>query len=211
MRLYLVRHGRTSMNVEGIAMGQTDADLDGEGERQVRFLEQRFLGVSVSRILSSDLKRAYRTAEAISRATGASITAIPALRERSFGEWEGRDYNEVAQDLHKMIESGVPLSEVRPPGGESHRDVWDRAWPVIEPMFEEKKDVVIVSHGGTCRVMLSQLLCATLATTFCFKFDNTSVTSLYRRPEGVFRMDLYNDTRHVNVPSETEPVSCGTS
>lgn len=108
-------------------------------------------------------------------------------------------------------EQKVPLYETKPPCGESHHDVWDRTQTLMESMFKEEQDVAIVSHGGACRVMLSQLLRATLATTFCFKFDNTSVTTLDRRPDGAFLMSLYNDTRHVTVPSEAEHIFRGTS
>jgi broad specificity phosphatase PhoE len=78
-------------------------------------------------------------------------------------------------------------------------------------MFTAEGDIAIVSHGGACRVMLSQLLRATLETTFCFKFDNTSVTRLDRRPDGPFLMSLYNDTRHISVPSESDHIFRGTS
>jgi broad specificity phosphatase PhoE len=76
--------------------------------------------------------------------------------------------------------------------------VWDRVEPVLAPLFAAEGDIAIVSHGGTSRVMLSLLLRATHATTFCFRFDNTSVTELDRRPDGAFLMNLYNDTSHLN-------------
>jgi broad specificity phosphatase PhoE len=212
MRIYLIRHGQTAMNYEGRTLGQMDMDLDNEGRRQLPLLEQRFETVKLSRILSSDLKRAQLTAGAVSKATGAPVTVTPALRERSFGEWEGRDYGDVNKELLQIAKvQGVPLYDARPPGGESHRDVWERTWPVVEPLFEGQDDVAIVSHGGACRVMLSQLLKASLDTTFCFKFDNTSVTRLDRRPDGAFLLALYNDTCHVSVPSEVAPVFRGTN
>jgi broad specificity phosphatase PhoE len=215
MRVYLVRHGRTAMNIEGKTLGQADADLDAEGRRQLPLLELRFQGIKISRIRSSDLKRAALTAEAVSRATGAPISFTPALRERSFGEWEGRDYKQVSQELFDMSKGrGIPLYETKPPGGESHHDVWDRTWPIIEPLFEETEDVAIVSHGGACRVMLAQLLRGSLDTTFSFKFDNTSVTRIDRRPDGLFQLDMYNDTSHVRWPIpqvEAEPAFRGTN
>ncbi len=212
MRVYLVRHGQTAMNLQGLAIGQMDVDLDEEGLRQLPLLEQRFKGVHVDRILTSDLHRARLTAEAVAKGTGAPVTVVAEVRERSFGEWEGRDYREVTNTLIRMSkEQGVPLHEVKPPGGESHRDVWNRTWGVIRPLFESEGDTVIVSHGGACRVMLSQLLRANLETTFCFKFDNTSVTRLDRRPDGALLLSLYNDTSHVCVPSETEPILRGTN
>jgi broad specificity phosphatase PhoE len=211
MRVYLVRHGQTAMNIEGRALGQMDVDLNSEGHRQLPLLEIRFQEIKVNRIFSSDLKRAQETAQAVSRATGATIILNPAIRERSFGEWEGRDYQQVNQKLLDMSNNqGIPLYDVRAPGGESHRDVWERTMPVIEPLFTEQEDVVIVSHGGACRVMLAQLLKATLDTTFSFKFDNTSMTRVDRRDDGRFQLAIYNDTGHMTAPTN-EPVSRGTN
>jgi broad specificity phosphatase PhoE len=212
MRVYLVRHGETAMNRQGLAMGQLDVDLNEEGQRQLPLLEERFRSIRVDKIFSSDLHRAQLTAQAVSRGCGAPVTVMRELRERSFGQWEGTDYGEVTRSLIAMSrDQGVPLYEVRPPGGESHHDIWNRTLPVIQPLFGSEQDTVIVSHGGACRVMLSQLLRATLDSTFCFKFDNTSVTRLDKRPDGSFLLSLYNDTAHVCVLSETEPILRGTT
>jgi broad specificity phosphatase PhoE len=69
--------------------------------------------------------------------------------------------------------------------------------PVIKPLFDADGDIAIVSHGGTSRVLLSILIRATHATTFCFKFDNASVTHLDRRPDGAFLLGTYNSTSHL--------------
>ena len=80
--------------------------------------------------------------------------------------------------------------------------------PVIVPLFTANEDIAIVSHGGTSRVMLSQLIKANLDTTFCFKFDNTAVTQLDRRVDGAFLLTLYNDTSHLRSDLVTqEPVN----
>ncbi|HWD42082.1 MAG TPA: histidine phosphatase family protein [Fimbriimonas sp.] len=198
MRVVLIRHGQTAWNQKNVAIGQTDVDLNEDGLRQLAYLEQRFRGIKFSKIYCSDLKRCLLTGEAVSRATGVPLEIRTEVRERSFGDWEGRDYAEVSAELLRMSrEQGVPLYDVRPPNGESHRDIWNRVRPVVDPLFTAEEDVCIVTHGGTSRVLLSQIICANLDTTFCFKFDNTAVTQLDRRVDGAFLVTLYNDTSHL--------------
>jgi alpha-ribazole phosphatase len=200
MRIYLVRHGQTAWNQQNLAIGQVDVPLSDEGTLQVARLSGRFKSVHLDRIISSDLLRCRLTAEAISGATGTPIEFEPAIRERSFGDWESQDYPSVNERLWELSKSlAIPFHSVRPPAGESHDDVWKRVEPVLAPLFDAEGNIAIVTHGGTSRVILSLLLRATPATTFCFRFDNTSVTQLDRRPDGAFMLNVYNDTSHLGV------------
>ena len=193
MRVYLVRHGQTEWNSTGRAQGHTDIPLDDDGRAQVDMLERRFAHLKID-VLSSDLKRAADTARAIC----ARPVLDPRLRERGFGEWEGIDFH----DIHKRASaSGLSLFEFTPPGGESFHDVWDRVKPVARELFERKEDLVVVSHGGTCAILLAQLLQGSYDTSRSFRFGNTAMTTLERRPEGQFLMTQYNDMSHLAVPA----------
>src|SRR5881227_154431 len=94
MRLYLVRHGQTSWNVEQRAQGHTDIPLDEEGLRQADMLGHSFASASVDRVLTSDLIRSVQTAEPIANYSGAPMHIDRRLRERSFGSWEGLPFDE---------------------------------------------------------------------------------------------------------------------
>jgi len=205
MRLYLVRHGQTSWNLAGRAQGQTDIALDSTGLEQAEALGRAFAGVEVSRILSSDLSRAAQTAEPISRVSGVAIEARLDLRERSFGEYEGLDFRDFsARVLEQALERGVNPKEIRPPAGESFGDVWQRLETVSAELREIEGPTVVVTHGGTCAVLLARLLNATLATSFSFRFGNTAVTELELRPDGVFSLMRYDDARHL---ADARPLS----
>src|SRR4051812_7935766 len=87
MNLYLVRHGFSTGNRDQRIQGQWDTDLTTEGWRQAgttgRFLAHYFAGMGwpVNAIYSSDLKRAWHTAETIGRYLGLAPVAVPGLRE----------------------------------------------------------------------------------------------------------------------------------
>ena len=208
MRLYLVRHGQTAWNVEGRAQGHTDIPLDDVGKRQKALLGMAFRGADLRRIYSSDLVRARETAEALAAATGAAMELRRDLRERSFGEWEGQSFRDVADwTIEESIRQGLPRVAVRPPGGESYRDLWDRTGDFIRTVVDAGEDVAVVSHGGTCSVLMAQLAKGTPDSARSFRFGNTAVYEVHRRDDGYFVIVRYNDTSHLDTatpPSATE-------
>ncbi len=207
MQLYLVRHGQTSWNAEQRAQGHTDISLDAEGMDQARLLGARFQGKHIDRVLCSDLDRARMTAQPIADATGALLEETPLLRERGFGDWEGEFFKDIANwwpALEAM--QNADRLQLRPPNGESFEDVWHRLTPIIQDLRTDHGKTVIVSHGGTCGLMLARLIRGNLETSRAFRFSNTSVTRLDRRAEGLFMIQYYNDISHLNTGALTGSV-----
>ena len=94
--LILARHGETDWNRDGIWQGHGDPPLNDLGRRQATELAGRLADVSIDALYSSDLKRAYETAEIVARAKGLGITADPDLREMDVGSWSGLTSEEIA-------------------------------------------------------------------------------------------------------------------
>lgn len=198
MRLYLIRHGQTAWNAEQKAQGHSDISLDADGRLQASQLGLRFAGKRIERILCSDLERARHTAQPIADATGVPLEETPILRERGFGDWEGEFFSDIANWWPAMeAMQRVDRLHLRPPNGESFADVWKRLDPIVEDLRNETGETVVVSHGGTCGLLLARLVQGNLETSRAFRFANTSVTKLERRPEGLFVIQYYNDTRHL--------------
>lgn len=197
MRLYLIRHAQTSWNREGRAQGHSDIPLDEEGLQQSYLLGARFRGETIDAVLSSDLLRCRQTAQCVADSTGAPIEHLTELRERSFGEWEGMKFDEIQQKLWGDDSVRDPFGQV-PPGGESFRMVWGRLEPVASRLARMRGSVVVVTHGGSCALLLARLMRGTIETSRSFRFANTAVTTLVRREDGLLRLDSYNDTAHLN-------------
>lgn len=198
MRLYLVRHGQTAWNADQRAQGHSDIPLDETGMAQAESLRSRFEGRRIELVLSSDLKRAQQTAAPIVDATGAEFELVPELRERGFGLWEGQPFPEIASRWPDLeAQQGIDRLHIRPPGGESFADVWDRLNSVAQRLQSETRNTVVVSHGGACALLLAQLVHGQLETSRAFRFRNCSVTKLERRPEGQFLIETYNETAHL--------------
>ncbi|MCW5942715.1 MAG: histidine phosphatase family protein [Fimbriimonadaceae bacterium] len=205
MRVYLVRHGQTSWNVEGRAQGHTDVPLDAEGERQIATLESAFSRSSVETVCCSDLRRARQTADPILRATRASIDYDARLRERAFGDWEGLEFAEIRRLAAEAQGETGSLFDVRPPGGESMRDIWERIAPVANDLFASTRTTLVVSHGMATAMLLARLVRGNLETSRSFRFRNASITELRRRPEGAFTIERYDDDSHVLAAADRCP------
>ena len=159
MRLLLVRHGQTSWNDSGRAQGHTDIPLDPTGLDQAEKLAEALEDYPFDRILTSDLSRSFQTAKAVADACGVPLETRLDLRERCFGEWEGLPFGTVTKNIHQRAEGlGISAQEVRPPGGESFQDVWDRLDPLERALRKSEDTTAVVSHGGALSIVLAKLL-----------------------------------------------------
>ena len=99
-RLYLVRHGVTQGNLDGIYMGSgTDQPLCAQGAAQLRALAARFPYPNAETVFSSPMRRAVETVELLFPDAKDKII-LADLRENAFGEFEGRKVTELVQDAH---------------------------------------------------------------------------------------------------------------
>lgn len=198
MRVFLVRHGQTAWNEAGIAQGHTDIDLDELGEMQAEAIASELSGLRVGRVIASDLQRAVRTATPLAKELSVRVETTSLLRERCFGEWEGQPYAEItAQFQAAASEDGGDVNLVRAPGGgESFADLWDRLDAIVAELWDTHHNTVVVTHGGTCAVLLARLLQGSLSTRQSFRLANGSITELTRQHD-FFRICRYNDTRHL--------------
>lgn len=154
MRLYLVRHGQTEENVRLEIQGQLPGRLSRVGREQAARLGQRFRDVPLDAVMSSDLRRALHTAEAIALPHRLPVVAEPLLREQHYGVHQG-------EPLHSLYgDAGFEGAVRNPEGGESMDDLRRRAGALWERWRNELagKTVVAVSHGAFLSVLLPTVL-----------------------------------------------------
>ena len=161
-RIILTRHGQTLWNVEGRVQGSLDSPLTEMGILQARSLAVRLRDEGIQYIYSSDSLRAMETAEEIRSEVGlASIFTDPALREFSFGEWEGRIWQEVREaypDIFTIWDSEPHL--VTTPGGENMELVLERAWAFLQKIINihSGATICLVTHGLTLKLLVTKAL-----------------------------------------------------
>src|SRR5271170_1278658 len=90
-RVVLLRHGESTWNEQNLVQGQRDgARLTNEGKSQAGAVAETLRDYAFQWIVTSDLTRARETAAIVDDALGLEVAIAPALRERSYGVYEGR-------------------------------------------------------------------------------------------------------------------------
>ena len=160
-RLYLVRHGATPLTAEDRFSGANDVHLSDEGRTQVDQLARRLMDDKLQAIYTSPFDRTLETAKIIARPHGLVPAQRDGLREISHGHWEGLTRKEVEE---RFAEEYTAWEEdpftFAPEGGEAGIGVLARALPIIREVVvkHEDKNILVVSHKATLRLILSSLL-----------------------------------------------------
>ena len=158
--LWLVRHGQTDWNSEGRWQGHADIPLNPTGLEQARSLASKLAesGCIFQAIYSSDLKRAYQTAQEIGNSLHLTLYKDRRLREISKGEWEGMLVTQVTELSNAAMRQRQdnPLYS-RAPGGESLVELAARLSQAADEIVRSQSvgPVLVVTHG----LALAALLC----------------------------------------------------
>ena len=199
-RMFLVRHGATSLTAEDRFAGSTDVPLSEEGRRQAASLAERLGNQSIEAIYASPLERALETARILAAPHGLTPIGDPALLEIDYGRWEGLTREEVqaAFSAEYAIWEEDPFT-VAPAGGESGLNVLNRALPFMRQIVERHRhrSVVVVAHKGTLRLLIASLLGFDVRG-YRDRLDHSpaALSILDFMSEVRPRLRLYNDVSH---------------
>ena len=149
----ILRHAATDWNVARRLQGLTDTALNADGEAEARAWRLPPPTDGWGR-RSSPLQRARRTAELLQPST--SVTIDSALREMSFGVWEGHTVVELRATVGAaFIATENKGLDFQPPGGESPRAAMARIGRWAADLADAGQPVVAVSHKATMRALLA--------------------------------------------------------
>ncbi len=180
--ILLVRHGETDWNRSGQIMGERPIPLNARGEAQANALAA-VLGPGVARaVYSSPVHRARQTAQILAAAMQRAVDTDRALTEIGVGEWEGKFWRDLTEDLVRHNYYAKP-DEARPPGGETLREVQVRAVSAVQRAMERaglsgEDRLVIVSHADVIRAVVAHYLELDLQTIRRIRIDHASVTAI---------------------------------
>jgi broad specificity phosphatase PhoE len=160
-------------------MGERTIPLNRLGESQAQCLAEFLSGRPIQAIYSSPAERARQTAEILASAIERSVATDPGLTEIGLGAWEGRYWNDLADDLTRRNLYASP-EEARPPGGETLREVQTRAVAAIERASAQKDSgqLLFVSHADVVRAIVAHYLRFDLRSIRQVRIDHASLTAL---------------------------------
>lgn len=159
--VYLMRHGEVANGAEKRYNGHIDVDITEKGVEQMRRLAGLLAGKPIAAVYSSDLIRAVKGAEIISKSLGLTYTPLKSLRERSVGAWEGLTAGEIKERYPEEYTAWrADLLNYRPPGGECLVDVQERILPAYRQLVaaHPDKEIAMLLHGGVNRIILADAL-----------------------------------------------------
>lgn len=177
-RLVLVRHGETEYNREGRWQGsESDPPLTPRGHQQAASVAEALAGQNFDALYTSDLLRAIETSRVLAGELGLQPRVVEGLRELSHGAWEGKTLEEILETWpEEYADFQADPREVSRPGGESYGDLSERVWPLLERLADRHpgERVLVVTHGGPIRLVLSDLLGVPLTERDKLGVDNGS-------------------------------------
>jgi broad specificity phosphatase PhoE/ribonuclease HI len=198
---WLLRHGETALSVEKRFSGQDDATLTDRGRAQAKAAAQRLSELGIDVIVSSPVRRARQTADAVAAAVGVEVHVEPGFAETDFGEWQGSTFAEVQQRWPDELQRWLDDPEIAPPGGESQLATERRVVDARHRVLSSYPDltVVVVSHVTPIKALIRYALDAPPRALFRMQMSPGSLSVVDWFDPGHDVMRLFNDTSHLGA------------
>jgi len=193
LRIFLVRHGQTDLNVQKRLQGSSEIPLNERGREQARITHDFVVenGMVPTKVISSPLGRAIETGSIIAGVNPEDIERDPNLIEMSFGIYEQKNMNEENPEfLHQCFD--MPASYNPPEGGESYDEVLVRAGKAIESLrdriyakeFAEDDVIMLVSHGALSHGIFEYIKKTPRSQYWDVDFNNCAIAELFISEDG---------------------------
>ena len=209
-RIIAVRHGETAWNVDSRIQGQLDIQLNDTGRWQARRVGSALSSEQLGAIYSSDLARAHETARAIADAAGLPVVALTGLRERRFGMFEGRTFDEIQQNWPEdTLNWKRRIPEWQPPeGGESLLQLRERVTRTVGDLAARHcgEQIAVVAHGGVLDTLYRIATGQEVNSPRTWQLPNGAINRLLWTPEG-FTLVGWSDTQHLEQAPTDENTS----
>lgn len=199
-RIIAVRHGETAWNVDTRLQGHLDIALNDKGRSQAARVAQALADEPLDAIYASDLQRAWQTALAIGQAQQRAPQPEPLLRERCFGQFQGKTYAEIETLWPEQSQQWrLRDPDWAPPGGESLQRMYARVEHIASALARQHvgAQIALVAHGGVLDMLYRLATGQDVQAPRTWQLGNASINRLNWTPEG-FRMVGWSDESHLD-------------
>ena len=200
-RFCLIRHGETDWNAEKRVQGQIDIDLNAAGEAQARAIAEGLREQAFAAVYSSDLLRAWNTAQIAMAGRQIAVSPAPILRERDFGVLQGLTaaeaslVNPVAHHHHQARTPDYACEN-----GESLLAFSARVMAGLAALADQHRGetVLAFTHGGVLDVVYRAATGRALDMPRDFLLSNAALNWLDYR-DGNWQLIAWADRRHLQA------------
>jgi broad specificity phosphatase PhoE len=149
-RIFLVRHGRTSLNAAGLIRGRLDPELDETGLAEANAVADAIASRGLMTVLSSPLRRAVDTAAHIGARAGTAVRIDERLIDRDYGSWAGKAKSELLAQWGSLDAA---------PGVEPSAEVLARAMDAFDDVARRDGSgwSALVTHDAVLQLLLPAL------------------------------------------------------
>ena len=199
-RIIAIRHGETAWNVNTRIQGQLDIGLNETGRWQAHRVALALAGELITAIYSSDLLRAWDTALSIANATGLPVQTDEGLRERGFGVFQGKTFQEIeAQWPDQALRWRKREPAFEPEGGESLLRFRERITLAVQALAAQHpgEQIVVVAHGGVMDVLYRAATRQEIQAPRTWDLGNATINRLLWTPAGLSLVG-WADTQHLD-------------
>lgn len=190
-----VRHGETNLNTQKCYFGHLNPTLNLNGNIQAEKTTKLLKHETFNIIYSSDLTRCVKTGEIINSYHKLNIITSDNLREKNFGIFEGKTYEEVKNEFPKEADQYFKdWKNYIIPEGESLDIMQKRCVKAVEKIITEhkSKSILIITHSGVIKALLAYYLCSDLDGFWRYQIDYASMTKLVFNPDGYVYAEYIN-------------------
>lgn len=195
VNIYILRHGETDQNKIKVFYGSMEVALNAEGREQIIRAKEYLKNIKFDKVYSSERRRALETAK-ILLDKNSEVIIDPRLNEISFGNFEGKNYNEI-RELYPVEceEWSNNWKEYSPPNGESYIEFYLRVRAFMEEIKNiEAENILLITHGGVIRSIYSYILEENLDLYWKFTSRNGDV-SIIKSEYGNYFIDCIVPTK----------------
>ena len=198
-RIIAIRHGETSWNVDTRIQGHLDIPLNANGRWQAERLAGALRDEPIKAIYASDLARAWETAHYVGQVQSLQVTKEVGLRERDFGDFEGKTFAEIEVLLPEQSRRWRKRDpEFYPAGGESLTALRTRVLEAAERLAAQHpgEQIALVGHGGVMDVLYRAAARLDIQAPRTWTLSNAAINRLLWTAEG-FTLVGWADTQHL--------------
>ncbi len=205
--LYIIRHGETELNRQGIVQGRgVNADLNDTGRAQAAAFFEQYQDVNFDKVYTSSLVRTHQTVKGFID-KGIAWEQLDGLDELAWGIWEGKPNNEEARAAFRTMVKSWELGDhdAKFEHGESPNEVTARLVKAVEHIKEQihEKTVLVCMHGRALRIIMCLLTDKPLTEMDSFLHSNTTLYRLNYDGNKFMVIDSHN-TSHLDKLKEIE-------
>lgn len=205
-RFILVRHGVTQFSVDKRFAGRSDLELTETGRQQAEQVAARVAELGqIDVVISSPLRRARQTADAVAKVLGATVDIEDGFLETDFGDWDGFTFGEITQRWPEQLGQWLADPGVAPPNGESFEVVARRVRRARDRVLAQHagRTVVVVSHVTPIKTLIRLALDAPQSALHRMFLAAASISVIDYFSDGGVSVQVVNETAHL----QSEPLA----